>query len=139
MRERWTGSPAQGRSEDVSESISGKVADIKERAQDMKEQIANATRRAATKVDAQREPAARALENTADRLRGGIDAGISKVSRAVSTTADKLQATGDYIRQNDVWAMMDDVKDMARRHPGPALVAAAVAGFLVGRAFSRTD
>jgi ElaB/YqjD/DUF883 family membrane-anchored ribosome-binding protein len=138
MQERWTSGPAQEGS-DVSESVSGKVADFREKAQEMKEQVADATRRTVAKVDAQREPAARALETTADRRRGGRDAGISSLSRAASTTADKLQATADYIRENDVRAMMADIENVVRRHPGPALAAAAVAGFLVGRALSRTD
>lgn len=137
MQERWTGSPDRECLGSVSESMSGKVAEMKEKAQDVKDQVAEVSRRTAAKVDALREPAARGLENTADRLRGGIDAGITSVSRAASTTADKLQATADYIRRNDVRAMMGDVEDVARRHPGPALAVAAVAGFLVGRALSR--
>jgi ElaB/YqjD/DUF883 family membrane-anchored ribosome-binding protein len=136
MQERWTG---QEGVRDVAETVGAKVADIKEKAQDMKEQVIDATRRTAAKIDAQREPAARALENTADRMRSGVETGISSVSRAASTTADKLHATADYIRQNDVRAMVDDIEDVVRRHPGPALAAAAVAGFLVGRTLSRMD
>ena len=35
--------------------------------------------------------------------------------------------------------MMADVETLVKKNPGPALMAAAVVGFLVGRAFSGND
>ena len=105
----------------------------------MKEHDTDARRLATAKIDAQREPAARALDNTAGRLRERSADLTSATSRAAEVTADKLQATAHYLRENDVRAMMDDVEDVVRQHPGPALAAAAVVGFLVGRALRRND
>jgi hypothetical protein len=52
-------------------------------------------------------------------------------------TADKLQTAADYIRETDLKAMREDVKDVVKRYPGPALAAAAVLGFIVARGFRR--
>jgi len=50
--------------------------------------------------------------------------------------ADKLGATAEYVRAHDVGSMTADLERIVRRNPGPALLTAAVVGFLVGRAMS---
>src|SRR5256885_1673558 len=135
MQKSYNDGPAQ-RSSDQTTSMTGRIDDMREKAEDVKERLADATRRASDRIDAQREPAASTLENAAERLRERGDSGTNVTARAARTTADKLQATAEYIRENDVRAMMDDMQDVVRRHPGPALAAAVVAGFLVGKAFS---
>ena len=53
--------------------------------------------------------------------------------------ADKIQATADYIRQNDLKAMTDDVTGLVRRYPAQSLAAALVAGFVLARSFRSND
>ena len=50
---------------------------------------------------------------------------------------DALSSTADYIRNNDLKSMVTDAERLVRNNPVPALLAAAVVGFLVGRALSR--
>jgi hypothetical protein len=52
-------------------------------------------------------------------------------------TADKLRTAADYIRETDLKAMGEDLKDIVKRYPGPALAAAALLGFIVARGFRR--
>jgi ElaB/YqjD/DUF883 family membrane-anchored ribosome-binding protein len=120
----------------AKEQVSTKIDEAKDKARELGSRAAQTGRQATEKVDAQREPAARALENTASRLQDGGDRIASAASGAVRSTTDKLHATADYIREHDVRDMLDDVQDLVRRHPGQALAAAAVAGFLVGKVFS---
>ena len=86
-------------------------------------------------IDAQRAPAASALDKTASALHQTAD----KVGSAAHATGDKIQATADYVRQTDVKGMMNDVQDLVKRYPGQSLAAAAVVGFLLARGLRSGD
>jgi ElaB/YqjD/DUF883 family membrane-anchored ribosome-binding protein len=60
-------------------------------------------------------------------------------SNAAHDTADKIHVAADYLREHDAHAMMEDVQGLVRRYPGQALAAAAVVGFLAGRALRNND
>jgi len=49
-------------------------------------------------------------------------------------TADKIQVAAEYLREHDTRAMVEDLEGIVRRHLGAALAAAAVVGFVAGRA-----
>ena len=78
------------------------------------------------------DSAASALHQNADRLPGG-----DSVKGAAHTAADALSSTADYVRENDLKGMLADVHKIVKNNPGPALLTAAVLGFLVARTFSR--
>ena len=104
----------------------------------VKDKVASAGRAAAEKIDANRQSAASGLENAASTLHDKADSlpGGEKVSEFAHAAADKLGATADYVRRHDVSGMAADLEQIVRKNPGPALFAAAVVGFLVGRAMS---
>jgi len=93
------------------------------------------------KVDANRNVAAQGLEQAASTIRDKADSlpGGETVTDLAHTAADKLTATAGYVRDTDVNTMMADVETLVKKNPGPALMVAAVVGFLVGRAFSGND
>jgi ElaB/YqjD/DUF883 family membrane-anchored ribosome-binding protein len=92
-------------------------------------------------LNANRNVAAHGLEQAASTLRDKADSlpGGETVTDLAHTAADKLTATAGYVRETDVNTMMADVETLVKNNPGPALMAAAVVGFLVGRAFSGND
>jgi ElaB/YqjD/DUF883 family membrane-anchored ribosome-binding protein len=92
-------------------------------------------------VDANRNVAAQGLQQAASTIREKADSlpGGETVTDLAHTAADKLTATAGYVRETDVNTMMADVETLVKNNPGPALMAAAVVGFLVGRAFSGHD
>ena len=104
----------------------------------VKDKVASMGRAAAEKIDANRQGAASGLENAASTLHENADGlpGGEKVSELAHTAADKLGATAEYVREHDVSGMAADLERLVRRNPGPALLSAAVIGFLVGRAMS---
>ena len=108
--------------------------EVEGRAAEVKQNVADFGRKAADRIDSQREPVAATLTRTASTLHQQGDNAAS----VAHTTADKVQVAADYVRQNDLKAMMGDVQDLAKRYPGQSLLAAAVVGFLLGRLF-RTD
>lgn len=126
--------PFPGDASRVGEKIADTAAQVRDKISDL-------GHTAAEKIDESRDAAASGLHKAASALRGSADnlPGGEKVASLVQTTADKLNTTADYVRDHDVNRMMTDVETLVKNNPGPSLLAAAVVGFLVGRAFSGND
>jgi len=126
------------RVEDQPSTVSEKVSDA---AGQVKDKVSDLGRTAADKIDENRDAAAGRIERAASALHEKADGlpGGKKVSSFAHATADKLSSTADYVREHDVNRMMADVVTVVKNNPGPSLLAAAVIGFLVGRAFTRND
>ena len=86
-----------------------------------------------------RERVGDALGRTANRLHQKADEYDGKVSRAIDGAADALDSTGRYLRDFDGREAMNEITNLARKHPGKSLLAAVVLGFVVGRSFTRSD
>lgn len=95
--------------------------------------------RVADTIDENRGAAASGLESAAGALRERADAlpGGERVVNAAHATANAVGVAADYVRDNDLKAMVADVQKLVKNNPGPALLAAAALGFLVARTFSR--
>ncbi len=98
-----------------------------------------AARSATKKVDEARpavaerlDTAASVIEERAEGLPGG-----QKVKEFAQAAADSLSGTADYVRSHDARRMIADVQTFVRNNPGPALLVAAVLGFMVGRTVVR--
>jgi len=96
-------------------------------------------RAAADKIDANRSSAASGLDSAASAIHEKADSlpGGESIQGAAHTAADALSSTAEYVRENDVKSMLADVQRIVRNNPGPALLTAAVLGFLVARTLSR--
>jgi len=78
--------------------------------------------------------------STAERLdtaASAVHAGGERVASAAHRAGDALASGADYVRENEVTDMMDDLVELVRSHPGPALLCAAALGFVLGRAVYR--
>jgi ElaB/YqjD/DUF883 family membrane-anchored ribosome-binding protein len=108
-------------------------------AAEVRDKVADLGRKAGEKIDQGRVRAADTVDSTAATLRDRADQFASTTSHAVHNVTDKLQSAADYIRDNDARAIMEDVADLMRRYPAQSLAAAAVVGFLAGRALRNAD
>ena len=106
---------------DAASQASGKIADL--------------GRKTVSQIDSTREPIASTLDKSASSLQETGDS----AERAAHATAEKLQSTAQYVRQNDVQAMMGDITDFAKQYPGQCLAVAVGLGFLLGRFFRSND
>lgn len=95
--------------------------------------------RAAAAIDEKREAVARGFDSAASSLHARAEnlPGGEKVARAARTTAEAMEKTADYVRDQDVEAMLSDVGQVVKRHPGAVLLTAAAVGFLLARSLSR--
>jgi ElaB/YqjD/DUF883 family membrane-anchored ribosome-binding protein len=106
---------------------------LSEKAAEVKDKVADFGRKTLDNIDESRKSTAGALDETAAKLHSSGD----QISGAAHSAAIKLQAAADYIRETDLKSMGEDLKDIVKRHPGPALAAAAVLGFIVARGLRR--
>lgn len=110
----------------VSAASAGAFTTFKDKAQDV-------GAKAAQRADQVRVSAAAGLDAVASNLQDSGD----RVASAAHNAADAATHGAEYLRGNDVQSMMDDLVDVIRRNPGPALLGAATLGFLLGRVLSR--
>lgn len=115
-----------------ADSVTDQMANA---ATQLKEKVSDLGKSAVNKLDGSRESAAEGLESAASALNTKAET----VNGMAQSTASKLNSTAEYLRGNDVKAMMTDVADLVRRNPVPAIAAAAVIGFVTARALSRND
>jgi ElaB/YqjD/DUF883 family membrane-anchored ribosome-binding protein len=60
-----------------------------------------------------------------------------KVTELAESATDKVNAASDYLRQTELTAMAEDVKEIVKRYPGWSFAAAAVVGVLLAHLSSR--
>ncbi len=127
--------------DDITSGLSDTAQNVKDKVSDAaataKQKVSDVGRQTTGQIDAQRAPAANALESAAATLHDKAEGlpGGETVKSVAHSTADKLESTAGYIREHDVKAMLSDVEEIVRRNPGPSLLIAATIGFLIGRAF----
>ena len=126
-----------------TDSIADKTAsfgkELADRANEAKDSMSDMARTATRKVDEGRSIAADRLEGAASAVqdRVGQLPGGQRVKEFASAAADRLSTTADYMRTHDAKRVMADVETVVKNNPGPALLAAAVFGFVLGRALTR--
>ncbi|MDQ1408135.1 MAG: hypothetical protein QOG55_3764 [Acidobacteriaceae bacterium] len=81
------------------------------------------------------ETAADAKEKLTDL---GRDA-AGQLSEVTRPATEKVKAAADYLREIELTAMAEDVKEIVKRYPGWSLAAAAVIGFLLAHIGSRNS
>ncbi len=99
----------------------------------LKSKVQEVGARAAQRADQARVGAAAGLDNVASTLHQKGE----RVASAAHSAADAMTSGAEYLRDNDVRTMMNDLVEVIRRNPGPALIGAAALGFILGRALSR--
>ena len=115
-----------------TETVADQVASA---AKHLKEKVSDLGKTAVNKLDGSRESAAGGLESAASALHTKAET----VTGMAQSTAATLNSTAEYLRGNDVKAMVTDLEALVRSNPVPALVAAAVIGFVIARAVSRNN
>jgi hypothetical protein len=105
----------------------------------VKSKAAAIGQQAADVVDAKRDTVARGIHSAATTLREKAESlpGGGKVARAALTAADAMETAAGYVRDQDVQAMLSDVRQVVKRHPGATLLTALAVGFLIARNFTR--
>jgi hypothetical protein len=125
----------------MQDTAAGAAAQVSGAATRAREKAAEIGQSATETIEGQRRQAASGLESAASTIRERADQlpGGETASRLANSAADAMSSTAEYVRDNDLRDMLTDVEEVVKRNPGPALLAAAFVGFLVGRALSASD
>jgi HAD superfamily hydrolase (TIGR01509 family) len=120
----------------MTNKISSSVELASERVSDAARGLSSS---AADAIDRTRTSTAKGLDAAAAALRENMDElpGGDRVGRLAKGAADRLEGTARYVRRHNVNGMVTDLTRIVKNNPGPALLIAAAAGFIAGRALTR--
>jgi len=138
--------------ENLKTKASDMASGFGERAKNAAETATEKAREAAGTVTDKAKEAASTLgkkaENTVHAVGSGMEslAGTIRdkmpekgpLGAATSSVANSLEAGGHYLREEGLKGMADDVTNLIRRNPIPALLIGITAGFLLARATTRS-
>lgn len=118
------------------ESMTDKARDTAEKALDTASSVADKAHQVATTVRDQADQGVstvgRGMENLAGTIRErGPQGGM--VGQAKTAVADTLERTGEYLEDRGLTGIADDLTNMIRRNPVPAVLVAIGIGFLLAR------
>ena len=123
---------------DLSRPPATVASEIYEQANDLKNKASDYAHKAADAIDEKRMAAAGSLNRAAAMLHDKADnlPGVDKVIGLTHGAAERLSATAGYMSDHEVRGVITEVGSIVKRNPGSSLLAAALAGFLLGRKFS---
>jgi hypothetical protein len=120
----------------IQESGTHMVDKAKEIASGAVDRTKELGRQAADAADSATAKVGSGIERMADKLRDkGPHEGM--LGTATSKVADTIQASGRYLREEGLSGMMDDVTDIIKRNPIPALLVGVGLGYLLAHAMRR--
>ena len=123
------------KAKDMASSAMDKTKDaasaVADKAKDMGSRVGQ-------KADDMAGRAGSALESAADTVRDrGPQSGM--LGTAAGKVADTLEGTGRYLREEGISGLAEDLTDLVKRNPIPALLLGLGVGFLLARALSSNN
>jgi ElaB/YqjD/DUF883 family membrane-anchored ribosome-binding protein len=121
-----------------AKDVAGNVAD---KAKDIASNVAERAKDAASTVGQKAEDATHAVGSGMQSLAGTMRDKLPQggvLGAASSTVASGLENTGKYLQAEGLKGIADDVTEVIRRNPLPAILIGIGLGFLLARATSRS-
>ncbi|MEW5930942.1 MAG: ferritin-like domain-containing protein [Gemmatimonadota bacterium] len=120
---------------DAAGSVKERVADVAGSARERVGDVAGGTRERVGAVPGQvREGVAGGLESAANRISHLVDQeGGGRMAGVAGGVAGGMESTARYVREGDLEELRRDFEGQVRRSPVQTLLAAALAGFVIGR------
>jgi ElaB/YqjD/DUF883 family membrane-anchored ribosome-binding protein len=121
----------------AKETASAVVDKARETAGAAAEQVANIASAVGQKADQIASTAGGSIKNFGETIKekGPQEGTLGNATKAVGNT---IEAGGKYLEEAGLTGMMDDLTEVVRRNPIPAVVIGLGLGVLLGRAFSRS-
>lgn len=129
---------------DLGHSMADKAKDVPGNALEKTKEVASSIGEAVSNAASS---ASQAAGKTADKLASATGSGVKHLGEtirekgpkdgvlgnATRAVSDTLEESGKYLEQEGFSGMMDDVTDLIRRNPVPAVLVGIGIGFLIGR------
>jgi gas vesicle protein len=126
--ESWT-----EKAKDVADKAGDKARDAADKAQGWmetaKDKAADVASTAKDKADSATQSVGRGMETAADKVRQYAPSG-----RVTESVAGAIERGGEYLEEKGLSGVADDLVELVRKNPIPALLIGFGVGFLVSRA-----
>jgi ElaB/YqjD/DUF883 family membrane-anchored ribosome-binding protein len=137
-------SEAKGLAQETAAALTQKAGEVAsnlgQKAQDAAGQAKDRARDLASRAGDRAEDALTSAGQGMSRAAGALRQNVPQegmLGSAAGAVADRLEAGGQYLQENSLSDMADDVAGMVRQHPLPALAIVFGVGFLLGSALRR--
>jgi len=132
---------ATDKARNLTDTAADKARDLAGSARDMAGNVADRAKDAASAVGSRAENATHkvgsGMEHLADTVREkGPHSGV--LGSAASSVATGLESGGRYLQEEGLKGMADDVTNLIRRNPFPAILVGIALGYVIARATSRS-
>jgi gas vesicle protein len=117
------------------------AANVADRAKDVASNVADRTKDMASSLGHKAEDATHALGSGMQALGGTVREKLPHggvVGTAASSVANSLESGGQYLKEEGLSGMAEDVTNMIRRNPVPAMLVGVALGFIIARATARS-
>jgi ElaB/YqjD/DUF883 family membrane-anchored ribosome-binding protein len=132
---------------DIADQAKGAAVNLADRAKDTASNLADKAKDAASTVTHKAEDLAKTAGRKADDATAAVGHGIRSAAETVrnkgphdgmfgsatSAAAGAMESTGRFIEEEKLSGMAEDMTNLVRRNPIPALFIAVGVGFLLGR------
>jgi len=135
------GQELAGKAQEVKEKAKDAAATVTERARDAAANVAHKASEAASTVGHKAEEATAAVGSGMQSLAGTIrDKGphSGMMGTASTSVAETLESGGRYLQDEGLKGLGEDLTNLIRRNPLPALLVGIGIGFLLARSTSRS-
>jgi len=123
---------------DRAKDVAGNIGD---KARDAAHNVADRTRDAVSNLGGKAEDATHNVGKSMESLAGTLREKLPQqgvLGAASSSVASSLESGGRYLEEEGLKGMADDMTNMIRRNPFPAVLVGIALGFLIARVTSRS-
>lgn len=132
MTKTPTSTDVKNKAEEIAKEAGHQLSQAKDRAVDGAKEMGQ---QIGQRADDATAAAGRGIQNVAETIREHApNSGV--MGSAARTFTEGIESGGRYLEREKLSGMMDDLTDVVRRNPVPALLLAATAGFLLARVLS---
>jgi ElaB/YqjD/DUF883 family membrane-anchored ribosome-binding protein len=142
---------SEGHMSDLEERVGGMATGVAEKASDAASKVGERAQEMASSAMHKAKDMAGKAEERADKALGSMGKGMESLAGTIrekaphegflgtasSHIAETLDSGGRYLEQQGVGGLANDLTDVIRRNPIPAIFVGIACGFLLGRAFRR--
>jgi gas vesicle protein len=123
---------------DKASDIASNVAD---KAKDVASNVADRAKNMASNLGHKAEDATHAVGSSMQSLGGTVREKLpheGAIGAAASSIAGSLESGGQYLKEEGLSGIAEDVTNMIRRNPVPAMLVGLALGFIIARATTRS-
>jgi hypothetical protein len=125
----------------VTEKAKDMASNVAEKAKDVASNVAEKAKDTASTLGQKAEDATHAVGSGMQSLAGSMREKLPQggpIGAASSTLASGLESTGRYLQEEGLKGIADDMTNLIRRNPLPAMFLGIGLGFVLARALSRS-